>query len=109
MRDRIEKFSLDALASLAERAGLHLNVGAQKLLPTRSQGPRFQNPRGGSPFPVDPGEFGRLDSIAAPKLFLRILRCEAFGVGLSPKDVVLSHDTTRPDCQRQFKFDPLVS
>ena len=105
MRDRIEKFSLDALASLAERAGLHLNLGAQKVLLKRSQGPRFQNLRGESPFPVDPTELGRLDSFAAPKLFLRILRCEAFGIGLSPKDVVLSHNTTRPDGGIDAKVD----
>lgn len=105
MRDRLERFSLDALVSLAEKAGLRLNVAAQTVLLGQLEGPRFENLRGESPFPVDPSELGRLDSHAAPKLFLRILRCEVLGVGLSPKDVVLSHDTTSADGGIDAKVD----
>lgn len=97
LRDRIEKFSLDSLVSLVERAGLKANVSAQSVLLPPATGPRFRNLSGDSPFPVDPSELDRLDSDAAARLFLRLLRCEAFRIGLSPKDVVLSLRTSVSD------------
>ena len=65
LRNRIEKFSLDALVSLTKKAGLRVNVNAQSVLVTPSQGLRLRN-LDGSPFPVPPEELGKLDGAAGP-------------------------------------------
>lgn len=96
LRNRIEKFSLDALVELAKKSGLRLDLNTQSVLLGPKDGLRIRN-SGDSPFPVVPSDLGRLDSTEGAKLLLRILRCEVFAVGLSPKDVVLSLRTNVPD------------
>lgn len=99
LRNRIEKFSLDALVSLAQKAGLRLDLIAQEVQLPPTSGMRIANTgaTGDSPFPVEPSELARLGAIEATKLFVRLLRCDVFSVGLTPKDVILSLDTSKKD------------
>jgi predicted XRE-type DNA-binding protein len=97
LRNRADKFSLDALVALSKKAGLQLNVNAQNV-PLQRAGLSIQPPRRtGSPFPVDPLQLGQLDATAASQLLLRILRCEVLAAGLSPKNVTLSNNINSSD------------
>lgn len=107
LRHRVEKFSLDALMSLTEKAGLRLDVITQEvdLLPTPGLRLTDRGIRGASPFPVEPSELARLGPIEASKLFLKLLRCDVFSVGLTPKHVVLSLDINKKDGGIDAKVD----
>jgi predicted XRE-type DNA-binding protein len=97
LRNRADKFSLDALVALSKKAGLQLNVNAQNV-PLQRTGLSIQSPRRtGSPFPVDPQQLGKLDATAASQLLLRVLRCEVLAAGLSPKNVTLSSNINSAD------------
>lgn len=106
LKDRIDKFSLDALVSLAKKAGMRVNVNVQAV----------QIHSGGVPinpnlapvhltFAPAPSELGKLDSKQGTGLFLRLLRCEVIANGLSPKDVVLSLNSNAPDGGIDAKVD----
>src|SRR5690606_27167273 len=76
------------------RAGLQVRVRLQDALLSSGQpGPKIvpdvKRP-GGSPFPVDPSELGRLDAYQATALFKNLLHAEAFEAGLPSKCVVIS-------------------
>ena len=90
LKDRIDKFSLDALVSLAKKAGLRVNLSVQNVqihtgpvLSTQNIVPVH------STFAPAPSALGQLDSRQSTDLFLKLLRCEAVANGLGPKDVVL--------------------
>ena len=106
LKDRVDKFSLDALVSLAKKAGLRVNVNVQavQILPK----PRSINRHlttVPSIFAPHPSELGQLDSKQGTSLFLGLLRCEAIANGLSPKDVVLSLNSNAPDGGIDAKVD----
>ena len=106
LKGRVDKFSLDALVSLAQKAGLRVtvNVQAVQILPKPSSiNRRFTTVP--STFAPHPSELGQLDSKQGTSLFLRLLRCEAIANGLSPKDVVLSLNTNAPDGGIDAKVD----
>ena len=98
LKDRIDKFSLDALVTLAKKAGLRVNVSVQNVQIHTGPALNSQNiiPVQ-STFAPAPGELGKLDSKQGTDLFLRLLRCEAIANGLGPKDVVLSSNINAPD------------
>ena len=98
LNDRIDKFSLDGLVTLAKKAGLRVNVSVQNV--AIHTGPILSNQNIApvqSTFAPAPGELGKLDSKQGTDLFLRLLRCEAIANGLGPKDVVLSSNINAPD------------
>ena len=98
LKDRIDKFSLDALVSLAKKAGLRVNVSVQNVqIHTGSvlSGQKIAPIH--STFAPAPSELSKLDSKQGTYLFLRLLRCEAIANGLGPKDVVLSSNINAPD------------
>lgn len=106
LKDRIDKFSLDALVSLAKKAGMRVNVNVQSVQIHSGRGPI--NPklaRVHSMFAPAPNELGKLDSKQGTRLFLRLLRCEVIANGLSPKDVVLSLNSNAPDGGIDAKVD----
>ena len=106
LKGRIDKFSLDDLVSLAQKAGLRVNVNVQSVqfLPKPSSINRRLNTVL-STFAPHPSELGQLDSKQGTSLFLRLLRCAAIANGLSPKDVVLSLNTNAPDGGIDAKVD----
>ena len=90
LNDRIDKFSLGGLVSLAKKAGLRVNVSVQNV--KIHTGPVLSSQKIAplqSTFAPGPGELGKLDSKQGTVLFLKLLRCEAIANGLGPKDVVL--------------------
>ena len=98
LKDRVDKFSLDALVSLAKKAGLRVTLSVQNVqihtglvLSSQNIAPVQ------STFAPAPGELGKLDSKQGTDLFLRLLRCEAIANGLGPKDVILSSNINAPD------------
>ncbi|MCY4131722.1 MAG: XRE family transcriptional regulator [Nitrospira sp.] len=102
LKGRIDKFSLDALVSLAQKAGLRVNVNVQPVqIPSINQ--NFVTLP--STFAPHPSVLGQLDSEQGIRLFLRLLRCEAIANGLSPKDVVLSLNSNAPDGGIDAKVD----
>ena len=106
LKDRIDKFSLDALVSLAKKAGLRVNVNVQPVQIHSGRGsinPNLAPIR--STFAPYPSQLGQLDSKQGTSLFLRLLRCEAIANGLSPKDVVLSLNSNAPDGGIDAKVD----
>ena len=106
LKGRVDKFSLDALVSLAQKAGLRVNVNVQPvqiLSKPRSINQHLTTVP--SIFAPHPSELGQLDSKQGTSLFLRLLRCEAIANGLSPKDVVLSSNTNAPDGGIDAKVD----
>ena len=94
LKNRVEKFSLDALVSLASKAGLRVNVDVQSVR-LRKIKPHLAQVR--PIFAPTPEELGQLDSIQGTDVFLSLLRCETMAHGLSPKDVVLSRNIHRND------------
>jgi len=106
LKGRVDKFSLDALVSLAPKAGLRVNVNVQavQILPKPSSINRRLTTVP-SIFAPLPNELGQLDSKQGTSLFLRLLRCEAIANRLSPKDVVLSLNTNAPDGGIDAKVD----
>ena len=106
LKDRIDKFSLDALVTLAKKAGLRVNVSVQNVQIHTGPALNSQNiiPVQ-STFAPAPGELGKLDSKQGTDLFLRLLRCEAVANGLGPKDVVLSSNINAPDGGIDAKVD----
>ena len=106
LKGRVEKFSLDALVLLAQKAGLRVTVNVQpvQILPKPSSINRRLTtvPSAFAPHPI---ELGQLNSEQGTSLFLRLLRCEAIANGLSPKDVVLSLNTNAPDGGIDAKVD----
>ncbi len=106
LKDRIDKFSLDALVSLAKKAGLRVNVNVQSVQIHSGRVPINPNlARVPSTFAPVPSELGQLDSKQGTSLFLRLLRCEVIANGLSPKDVVLSLNSNAPDGGIDAKVD----
>ena len=106
LKGRIDKFSLDALVSLAKKAGLRVDVNVQAV--QIHSGRRSINPNPAplhSTFAPDPSELGQLDSKQGTSLFLRLLRCETIANGLCPKDVVLSLNINIPDGGIDAKVD----
>ncbi|MYB34224.1 MAG: hypothetical protein F4X92_03700, partial [Gammaproteobacteria bacterium] len=102
LKGRVEKFSLDALVSLAQKAGLRVNVNVQPVqIP--SINPNLATLP--STFAPHPSVLGQLDSEQGIRLFLSLLRCEAIANGLSPKDVVLSLNSNAPDGGIDAKVD----
>jgi len=104
LKNRTDKFSLDALVSLATKAGLRVNVNVQPVqigLGSINQnlGPIH------SVFAPAPSELGKLDSKLGTSMFLCLLRCEAIANGLSPKDVVLSLNINKNDGGIDAKVD----
>ena len=101
IKNRIDKFSLDALVSLADKAGLRVNVNVQSVRLPRVQNlkPRFTT------FAPAPAELGQLDLVQGNHVFLCLLRCEAIASGLSPKDVVLSSKITTKDAGIDAKVE----
>ena len=98
LKGRIDNFSLDALVSLAKKAGLRVNVSVQNLQISTSPVLRSQNIAPiRSVFAPAPGELASLVSSQGTDLFLRLLRCEAIANRLGPKDVVLSSNINAPD------------
>ena len=106
LKNRVDKFSLDALVALAPKAGLRVNVNVQpvQILPRPSSINRRLTTVP-STFAPHPNELGQLDSKQGPSLFLSLLRCEAIANGLSPKDVVLSSNSNAPDGGIDAKVD----
>ena len=102
LKGRIDKFSLDALVLLAQKAGLRVNVNVQPVqIP--SINPNLATLP--STFAPHPSVLGQLDSKQGTSLFLRLLRCEAIANGLSPKDMVLSLNSNTPDGGIDAKVD----
>ena len=102
LKGRVDKFSLDALVSLAQKAGLRVNVNVQPVqIP--SINPNLATLP--STFAPHPSVLGQLNSEQGIRLFLRLLRCEAIANGLSPKDVVLSSNINAPDGGIDAKVD----
>ena len=98
LKDRVDKFSLDALVALAKKAGLRVNVSVQNV--QIHTGPVLGDQNIApvqSTFAPAPGELGKFDSKQGTDLFLRLLRCEAIANGLGPKDVILSSNINAPD------------
>lgn len=98
LKERIDKFSLDALVSLASQAGLRVNLnihpvqlhsGLGTIPPTRKI--RL------SVFAPAPSELSNLDPTSATTVFRNLLICEALAVGLNPKDVIVSSKITVKD------------
>lgn len=106
LKGRVDKFSLDALVSLAQKAGLRVTVNVQpvQILPKPSSINRRLTTVY-STFAPHPSELGQLNSEQGTSLFLSLLRCEAIANGLSPKDVVLSLNTNAPDGGIDAKVD----
>ena len=102
LKGRVDKFSLDALVLLAQKAGLRVNVNVQ---PVPMQSMNLNRASASSTFAPDPSLLGQLDSKQGTSLFLRLLRCEANANGLSPKDVVLSSNSNAPDGGIDAKVD----
>lgn len=95
---RAEKFSLDAVVSLAAKAGLRVDLNLQQVSLPRPRNRRQANQRASrTVFAPAPSELGYLRPDEATGLILNLLRCEATAVGLSPKDVVCSLSTNLPD------------
>ncbi|MEW8059143.1 MAG: helix-turn-helix transcriptional regulator [Candidatus Thiodiazotropha endolucinida] len=93
LRGRVEKFSLDALTTIAVRAGLHVSVRVRQIKPLEELGGPSLTPGlrlSSSPFPVRESELGSLSPGQATVVFRELLRCEAFAAGLSPMNVVVS-------------------
>ena len=101
LRNRTEKFSVDALTSIAVRAGLRVNVHVQELTigGTDLSGVSVIRHReySNSPYSVDASELKQLDAKNGTLLIQRILRCEALSVGVGPQNVVLSMEINKPD------------
>ena len=100
LRGRVEKFSLNALTTIAVRAGLHVSVKVKQVRPLEeTNGPSLAPDQrvSFSPFPVRESELGKLSAVQATAVFRELLRCEAFAVGLSPKNVVASTNITIRD------------
>lgn len=98
LKDRVDKFSLDALVSLAKKAGLRVTLSVQNVQIHTGPVLSSQNIASiQSTFAPAPGELGKLDSKQGTDLFLRLLRCEAIANGLWPKDIVLSSNINAPD------------
>ena len=106
LKERTDKFSLDALVSLAKKAGLRVDVSVQDVL--IHTGPVLRNLNLAplrSTFAPAPDELCKLDSRQGPDLLLRLLRCEAIANGLGPKDVVLPSNINVPDGGIDAKVD----
>lgn len=98
LNDRIDKFSLDGLVTLAKKAGLRVNVSVQNVkihTGTVLSSQNFAPIQ--STFAPAPSELGKLDSKQGTDLFLKLLRCEAIATGLGPKDIVLSSNINARD------------
>ncbi len=100
LKNRIDKFSLDALVSIAIKAGLRVDINLQpvRISPTPEQQrplPALGHPR--PPFMPLPSQLGELDSQAGHSVFHSLLRCEAIANGLDPKDIVLSSNINAAD------------
>lgn len=98
LNDRIDKFSLDGLVSLAKKAGLRVNVSVQNVQTHTGPALSSQNiAPAQSIFAPAPSELGKLDSKQGTNLFRSLLQCESMANGLGPKDVVLSPNINVPD------------
>ncbi len=87
LKNRIDKFSMDALVALASKAGLRVGVNINPIWMEKVS-PNLLRVR--PTFAPEPNQLGQLDSTDGTHLLLSMLRCEAMANGLSPKDVVLS-------------------
>ena len=87
LKNRIDKFSMDALVTLASKAGLRVGVNTNPIWMEKIS-PNLVRVR--PTFAPEPNQLGQLDATDGTYLLLSLLRCEAIANGLSPKDVVLS-------------------
>ena len=87
LKNRIDKFSMDALVTLASKAGLRVGVNTNPIWMEKVS-PNLVRVR--PTFAPEPNQLGQLDATDGTYLLLSLLRCEAIANGLSPKDVVLS-------------------
>lgn len=106
LKERIDKFSLDALVSIASQAGLRVNLnfhpvqlhsGLGTIAPTRAIGL--------SVFAPAPSQLSSLDSTSATRVFRSLIICEALSIGLNPKDVIVSSNITVKDGGIDAKVD----
>ncbi|NOX08712.1 MAG: XRE family transcriptional regulator [Gammaproteobacteria bacterium] len=106
LKDRIDKFSLDALVTLATKAGLRVNMNVQNVQIQAGLGTIKSN-LGPilSIFAPAPSELGKLDAALGTSVFLGLLRCEAIANGLSSKDVVVSLNINIKDGGVDAKVD----
>ena len=106
LKERIDKFSLDALVTLATKAGLRVKVNVQPIQLHSGLGTISSNrPPTLSIFAPAPSELSKLDSTLGTSVFLNLLRCEALANGLNPKDVVLSLNINVKDGGIDAKVD----
>ena len=98
LKERIDKFSLDALVSIASQAGLRVNLNIHPVQLHSSLGTIASNRAIGlSVFAPAPSELSNLDSTSATRVFRNLLICEALAIGLNPKDVIVSSNITVKD------------
>ncbi len=98
LKERIDKFSLDALVSIASQAGLRVNLNVHPVQLHSSLGAIASTRAIGlSVFAPAPSELSRLDSTSATRVFRNLLICEALSIGLNPKDVIVSSNVTVKD------------
>ena len=98
LKERIDKFSIGALVSIASQAGLRVNLNIQPI--------QLHSGLGTIPpsrmiklsvFAPAPSELSNLDSTSATTVFRNLLICEALSIGLNPKDVIVSSKITVKD------------
>lgn len=107
LQGRVEKFRLDALAAVAEKAGLIVNIrtshGYQSSAGRRRRTVYVSGTR--TIFSVNPKDLGDLDTIAGTELIRDLLLCEAFASGLRRQDVVVSLNVNAKDGGIDAKVD----
>ncbi len=98
LKNKVEKFSLDALVNIAAKAGVRVNLQLQRIAKPLKSPPTILNTFQVGPFfsPM-PDELGYLDSTQSSKVFLNLLRCDVTSAGISPSNIVFSLNTTTKD------------
>lgn len=97
LKERIDKFSIDALVAIALKAGLRVDVNVQDVTIKQSTPRSYRDKRLVSTIAPEPKDLGTLDAEQGTRLVQQLLRCEAISLGLSPKDVVVSLNINDPD------------
>jgi len=97
LKERVEKFSLDGLVTLAVKAGMRVDVNVQEVAIRRGPSRPYKNKQIVSTLAPEPGDLGSLDAEQGTRLVQQLLRCEAISLGLNPKDVVVSLRINDPD------------
>ncbi|KAB2889826.1 MAG: XRE family transcriptional regulator [Desulfobulbaceae bacterium] len=98
LKERIDKFSLDALVSIANQAGLRVNLNIHPIQLHSGFGsiPPTRNIEL-SVFAPAPSELSNLNATSSTTVFRNLLICEALAIGLNPKDVIVSSNITAKD------------